>query len=176
MLFRSIYGMLATSVVGPNRVNGSNGSAFMVSPGFLITAAHCIHQETSPAKLRHQKFELIRAPDIGQGMETAIVVATDVQKDLALLHIDRPRSCACLKLLTSLAPLGAPCGSLGFPLAHMDSTPQGISFNVVERFQGANISAFVVANDEQGRPVTFYETDSLMYGGSSGCPGFLESG
>ena len=34
----------------------------------------------------------------------------------------------------------------------------------------------MVAQDDRGNTVTFYETDSLMYGGSSGCPGFLESG
>ena len=42
--------------------------------------------------------------------------------------------------------------------------------------EGDDRTVSAVLRDEQGRPVTFYETDSLMYGGSSGCPGFLESG
>ena len=81
-----------------------------------------------------------------------------------------------MALLKTPVKLGTPCGSLGFPLAVVDPTQQGVNFNLVERFQGANISAFVNGKDSNGKPVSFYETDSLMYGGSSGCPGFVESG
>ena len=109
-------------------------------------------------------------------MEIANIVAVDTQKDLALLHIANPRSKACLKILKSPVAIGTPCGSLGFPLAQVGPTPQGISFNLVERFQGANISALVTTKDPNSTDITFYETDSLMYAGSSGCPGFLVSG
>jgi len=172
----AIYGLLASSPIKPNGVTASNGSAFMVAPGLLITAAHCIHQETNPTKSIHSKFELIRAPDVGQKMEIATLVAADPAKDLALLRIDGPRSRSSLKLLKAPVAPGTPCGSLGFPLAQVAFTPQGIAFNLVERFQGANVSALAHAADATGNPVTFYETDSLMYGGSSGCPGFLASG
>jgi S1-C subfamily serine protease len=172
----AIYGMLATSPVKPQGVTASNGSAFMVAPGILITAAHCVHIETNPNKSVHNKFELIRAPDIGQKMESATLIAFDKKKDLALLKIDEPRSTACLKLLKATVPPGTPCGSLGFPLASVSFNPSGIGFNLIERFQGANISAFVVTTDPIGNKISFYETDSLMYGGSSGCPGFIASG
>jgi len=172
----AIYGLLASSPLKPQGVTASNGSAFMVAEGFLITAAHCVHRDTDPSKPLHQKFELIRAPDIGRKMEIATLVAEDIKRDLALLRIDKPRSTACLKMLKVAVPRGTACGSLGFPLAHVAFTTQGISFNLFERFQGANISALVTATDRQGNTFTFYETDSLMYGGSSGCPGFVESG
>ena len=58
------------------------------------------------------------------------------------------------------------CGSLGFPLATVDQR----GFNLTLRFQGANISSYANYQDPSGRTLT-YETDSLMYTGSSGCPG-----
>lgn len=47
-----------------------------------------------------------------------------------------------------------------------------MAFNLVERFQGAYISAFQTINYPNNKHLEFYETDALMYGGSSGCPGF----
>jgi hypothetical protein len=55
-------------------------------------------------------------------------------------------------------------------------TQAGKMFNLVERFQGANISAFLTQADPSGRQLSYYETDALMYKGSSGCPGFLMNG
>src|SRR5205807_10615014 len=109
--------------------------------------------------------------------EVATLVAVDDQKDLALLRIAPPRSSVCLKILKTRVPTGTPCGSLGFPLAQVVVTPQGsVNFNLVERFQGANISAFGSEPVGKGNTLRYYETDSLMYGGSSGCPGFTASG
>jgi len=174
---RAIYGLLASSPVKPQGVNLSNGSAFMVAPGLLVTAAHGVYFESNPTKPYHKKFELIRAPEVGQQMELATLVAVDNLKDLALLRIATPRSTARLKILKSLVPTGTACGSLGFPLAQVGVTSQGaVSFNLMERFQGANISRFGTETDGKGNTISYYETDSLMYEGSSGCPGFIASG
>ncbi len=69
------------------------------------------------------------------------------------------------------AEVGEFCGSLGFPLSQGTLTPNGFSFGLIERFQSATISALVSLG-----PRAYYETDSLMYPGSSGCPGFLIDG
>lgn len=172
----AIYGLLASSPLQPNAVTASNGSAFMVAPGYLITAAHCIHQDNNHQKPIHTKLELIRVPDIGQRMEVGRLHAIDDAIDVAVLRIDNPRSGACLRLLDAPVARGTSVGSLGFPLGQVAFTPQGMAFNVVERFQSASLSASVSATRPDGSLDQYYETDSLMYGGSSGCPGFLATG
>src|ERR1035437_826489 len=172
----AIYALLASSSVEPKRMTATNASAFMIAPGYLVTAAHCVHQGSAPRKPLHAKFELIRLPDIGQQMEMATLHAVDDAVDLALLRMSAPRSTACLELLDHVVPRGTSVGSLGFPLAQVLFAPQGMGFNVVERFQSASISAFASAERPVGPPVPFYETDALMYPGSSGCPGFTVSG
>lgn len=148
----------------------------MVAPGYLITAAHCVRQNTDHKKPLHAKLEMIRVPDIGQRMEVGIIYGIDDKQDIAIIRIDKPRSTACLTLLDSVIAHGAVVGSLGFPLAQVAFGKQGMAFNVVERFQGANISAYVRVKRPDGTTEEFYETDSLMYAGSSGCPGFISSG
>ena len=63
----AIYGLLASSPLKPRGVTVSNGSAFMVAAGYLITAAHCVHQGSNHKKPVHSKLELIRVPDIKAG-------------------------------------------------------------------------------------------------------------
>ncbi|HET6204766.1 MAG TPA: serine protease [Planctomycetota bacterium] len=172
----AIYGLLASSPLKQPQMAVSAGSAFMIAPGLLVTAAHGVHLDSIPSRPVHQKFEVIRAPDVGQRMEVATFVAKDPVKDLALLRIDKPRSSSCLGLLKTAVLRGTACGSLGFPLAQVAPASQGLNFNLVERFQGAYVSALVTSADQQGNSLTFYETDSLMYRGSSGCPGFVKSG
>ncbi len=151
----AIYGLIASSPVPPQSVNLSNGSAFMVVPGVLVTAAHGVHFENDPTKPLHQKFDLIRAPDVGQQMETATLMAVDDPRDLALLPIANPRSKACLKMLKRRVPAGTPCGSLGFPLAQLGAAAGGIHFTALERFQGANISRFGTDADDKGNTVSY---------------------
>jgi len=172
----AIYGLLASSPIQPQGITASNGSAFMVAPGFLITAAHCVHQKTDHQQPLHTKLELIRIPEIGQRMEVGTLHAIDDKQDIAILKIEKPRSTACLALLDRIVMRGSAVGSLGFPLAQIGVINQQMAFNVVERFQGANISAYVYSNRPDGTTEEHYETDSLMYGGSSGCPGFFLSG
>jgi len=167
-----IYGVTGLSQIG-NQLNATNGTAFMVAPGFLITAGHFCHVENDPVKPTHSRFEAIRSPDIGQQMESATFVAADSSRDIALLRIDNPRSTAHVQLICERVRTGTSCGSLGFPLATVLFLQTGRMFNLVERFQGASISAFQNQIDPSGRALNYYETDALMYGGSSGCPGFL---
>ncbi|TLY22998.1 MAG: trypsin-like peptidase domain-containing protein [Nitrospirae bacterium] len=169
----SVYGVLGVSQVAPNQVNATNGTAFMISPGVLVTAAHFVHVENDPTKPVHTQFEAIRAPDIGQPMERASLIAEDRVRDVALLRLQNPRSSVTVALNTARVPIGTSCGSLGFPLASVVFNPVGRVVNLTERFQGANVSAFHTQQHPSGRALDFYETDALMYSGSSGCPGFL---
>lgn len=177
----STYGFLAGSVIsrtGPQAtVNTSNGTAFMVAPGYLITAAHSVHQETNPQKPVHQGFELIRTVDIGQQMEKAVFVVEDIVHDIALLRIESPRNSTVVKFEKNIVPRGTSCGFLGFPLANVQFFPDGKrQFNLFERFQGAYISNYITHNLGTAQERTFYEIDTLMYSGSSGCPAFTVDG
>ncbi|MDO8452215.1 MAG: serine protease [bacterium] len=177
----STYGFLAGSVISQNgpqaMVNASNGTAFMVAPGYLITAAHSVHQEANPQKPVHQGFEFIRTPDIGQQMEKAVFVAEDPVHDIALLKIESPKNSSRIKLAKDIVARGTNCGFLGFPLANVEFFPDGKrQFHLVERFQGAYISSYVTHNAGTPQERTFYEIDTLMYSGSSGCPAFTTDG
>jgi len=173
---QTIYGIAGLSQLGHHQVNASSGTGFMIALGILATAAHLCHVNNEPANARHQLFEAIRSPDIGQSMETATFVAEDTQRDVALLRVVAPRSNACVTLETNRIPTGTPCGSLGFPLASVVFSQTGRMFNVVERFQSASVSAFSTAVHAGNRQLLHYETDAFMYRGSSGCPGFLDDG
>ncbi len=172
----TIYGLIGLSQISPTQVNASNGTGFMIAPGILAAAAHLCHVDNNPIKPRHQIFEAIRSPDIGQKMETATFVAEDTERDIALLRLTAPRSSTCVTLETNRIASGTNCGSLGFPLASVVFSQTGRLFNLVERFQSASISAFLSAVYASGRQLERYETDAFMYKGSSGCPGFLENG
>jgi len=84
------------------------------------------------------------------------------------------RSTRCVKLTKRRITPGTPVGSIGFPLAFINSNT-GV-FHLIERFQGAYISSFHPVTTPTGRELYSYETDALMYKGSSGCPGFLVNG
>lgn len=170
----SIYGVLGMSQINAKRVNYTNATAFMIAPEVLCTAAHFVHVENNPSKPVHTSFEVIRMPDIGQKMETAQLIAEESTRDIALLRINNPRSNTCVSLEAKRVPIGTSCGSSGFPLAQVVFTKTGRMFNLVERFQGASISAFLT--DPSGQQLSYYETDALMYRGSSGCPGFITNG
>lgn len=168
----TIYGIMGCSQLG-TQVNCSNGTGFMIAPGVLVTAAHLVHGGNNFANPIHSQFEVIRAPEVGQQMEHAQLVAQDQVRDIALLRIDDSRSNLCVSLESDIIPIGTSCGSLGFPLASVEFAKTGRTFHLVQRFQGANISAFHTQADPSGRQLSYYETDALMYKGPSGCPGFL---
>jgi hypothetical protein len=129
--------------------------------------------ENKVALSRHETIQVIRAPEVGQQLEACTFIAEDKDRDIALFHINDPRSNACVKLHSAAAAIGSPCGSVGFPLAFID--PNTGLFSLVERFQSARVSAYHRQPHPCGRTFAYYETDRVMYRGSSGCPGFLSN-
>jgi len=81
-----------------------------------------------------------------------------------------------LELHTDVPLPGTPCGSLGYPLSTVGLHNQQVAFTLIERFQGAYISSRRPELLSDGRMAEVVETDGLMYGGSSGCPGFTIDG
>lgn len=171
----SIYGVLCQTPTAGGQIIFGNGTAFMIAPGICATAAHVLHLDGKKDNALHKKIEVIRAPDVGQPMLQATLIAEDIDRDLALIRISTVGHQLPLRLLDTRMDMGHHCGSLGFPLAKVVNNNGNIAFNLTERFQGAYISAFQY-NFEKNRPLHFYETDALMYGGSSGCPGFTTKG
>jgi len=150
------------------------GTGFMIAPGIIATAAHTVRDSTNPNHPLHNTFRVIRAPDVGQPLESASFIAENPSRDIALLRVDHPRSTEYLTLESTRVPIGTFCGSLGFPFMNVQTNAQNHAvFNAIERFQGSHISAFVGSILPDSSMVYNYEMDSLMYPGSSGCPVFL---
>jgi hypothetical protein len=169
----SIYGVKCATPIGNNQANISTGTGFMIAPSVIAMAAHGVHFENDINKAVHQSFEVIRAPDVGQALERAQLIAEDTAKDIALLRLENPRSIQSVILEPNILSIGTSCGSLGFPLAFIN--PMGV-FTLLLRFQGAFISAYSREPLPSGGIYEYYETDSLMYNGASGCPGFILNG
>jgi len=171
----AIYAILASSSLPPEAATPSGGTAFMIAPGLLVTAARCVPGGSDPGNLPCPELSLVRAPDIGRGTERATLVSLDRGKGLALLRIDAPRSAAFLRILDVPVPIGTQCAYSGFPRISMGPAPRpGVS--LIEMFQGACVSSFVRTAGPGGEPVPYYVTDAPLVGDASGCPGFLPSG
>ncbi len=183
-LRESVYGVIAD--FGDSSVTGT---AFMIAPGVCVTAAHVLREGRA---LRSQvlttpKISVVRSPDIlktPMKISEARLLAEDVDIDLALIEIMEPTSSTSVKLLYhTQAGVGTSCGTLGFPFSSYTfyTSPGGQSllkadFN--EHFRGAYISGFRSVRSFAGSEALhdIYETDSPMYIGSSGSPGFTEDG
>lgn len=170
----SIYGVLGHSEIGDIRTAG-NSSGFTIAPGVIATVAHGLHIKGDFNEPIHETFEVIRTPDIGEDMKLAHIIAIDDERDLAFLRIQDFEDEQHVKLVNNVVPIGTSCGFLGFPLSSADFNEDGLNFTLNERFQGAFISAYL-SDTLHGREMDWYETDQLMYSGSSGCPGFLMDG
>jgi hypothetical protein len=171
----AIYAILAPASLPPGAATPSGGTAFMIAPGLLVTAARCVPGGLDPENLPCPGLSVIRAPDIGRGTEPAMLVSLDRGKGLALLRIDAPRSAASLRLLDAPVPIGTPCAYSGFPRLAMATAPlPGAS--LIEMFQGASVSSIVRAAGPGDEPVSCYMTDAPLVGDASGCPGFTASG
>ena len=170
----SIYGVLCHSELTDIHTAGS-GSGFMIAPGVIATVAHALHIDGDIAQPLHQNFEVIRTPVIGEDMQYAHLIGEDADRDLALLRIDPPHDNGYLRLVEDIAPIGSMCGFQGFPLSSVEFRDTGLHVVFIERFQGAYVSAYI-SETENDRDLNWYETDQLMYSGSSGCPGFLVDG
>lgn len=171
----AIYAILASSSLPPEAATPSGGTAFMIAPGLLVTAARCVPGGSDPANLSCPELSVVRAPDIGRGTERATLVSLDRGKGLALLRIDAPRSAAILRILDALVPIGTQCAYSGFPRISMGPALQP-GTSLIEMFQGANVSSFVRTAGPDGELVSCYVTDAPLVGDASGCPGFLPSG
>jgi S1-C subfamily serine protease len=174
----AVYAVLATGHNGPH-IGAEAATAFCIAPGVLVTAAHVLHSEGLGGG-PPDKIEVIAAPDLSGAniaAEIATILADDPKRDLALLSIDNPKSKRTVRLLRQPARIGTPCGCVGFPLTEsslVNGTPQ-VSF--FERFRGAYLAiSLTTALFNDGPAVSCWETDALMYPGSSGCPGYIESG
>jgi hypothetical protein len=171
----AIYAILAPASLPPEAATPSGGTAFMIAPGLLVTAARCVPGGSGPGDRPCPGLSLVRAPDIGRGTEPATLVTLDRGKGLALLRIEAPRSGASLRLLDAPVPIGTPCAYSGFPRLAMDPAPlPGAS--LIEMFQGASVSSFARTDGPGGEPVSRYTTDAPLVGDASGCPGFTASG
>lgn len=171
----AIYAILASPSLPPEAATPSGGTAFMIAPGLLVTAARCVPGGSDPVNLPCPELSVVRAPDIGRGTERATLVSLDRGKGLALLRIDAPRSAATLRILDALVPIGTQCAYSGFPRISMGPSLQP-GTSLIEMFQGANVSSFVRTAGPDGELVSCYVTDAPLVGDASGCPGFLPSG
>lgn len=171
----AIYAILATPLPPAGAATPSGGTAFMIAPGFLVTAARCVPGGRDPGGLPCPGLTLVRAPDVGRGTERATLVALDGGRGLALLRIDAPRSSAFLRMLDAPVPVGTRVAYSGFPRLAMGPAPRpGVS--LIEMFQGASVASFVRTGGPAGEPVSRYVTDAPVVGDASGCPGFIPSG
>jgi len=171
----AIYAILPSSPLAADAATPSGGTAFMIAPGLLVTAARCVPGGSEPGDLHCPALSLVRAPDIGRGTERATLVSLDRGKGLALLRIDAPRSAAFLRILDVPVPIGTQCAYSGFPRLAMDPAPRpGVS--LIEMFQGASVCSFVTTTGPGGDPAAYYVTDAPLVGDASGCPGFTSSG
>lgn len=171
----SVYGVIAytqTTIGKTTQEKATNGTGFMIAPSYVLTASHVIHQDSAVTNPCHINFEVVCIPDIGQNTEKASFIAEDPHRDIALLKIDDPKRNAIIALAQTQIPFGRSIGSLGFPLSGVTYSKGMRQLMLTPRFQGAHISSFLTDATPQG-PLDFYETDALMYQGSSGCPGFL---
>jgi len=164
----SVYGLLGWTRGGTT----SLGTAFAIAPGVLATVAHLTYKHAGVAESCQENLEVLRATEIGSAREKAALIAIDPIRDLALLRIERPRSNAHVKLIEGVVLVGTEAGSIGFPMS--DVNDRTLQFNPILRFQGGYISSFHSSPHESGQTLPYYETDTLMYPGSSGCPGFLK--
>ena len=150
-------------------------TAFMISPGVLVTAAHPFEEHSSST----MKAEAIEASCLKYNgtFEATHLLAKDTVRDIALLQFHVPKSDFCVVLEPQPVPIGSFCGAIGFPHPKVNKNGKGgLNFNLIERFQGQCIAAHYSGLHESGQSFQVYETDTVMYGGSSGCPGFLEDG
>ena len=173
---KALYGIRAVTQEGTS-ISWSNGTGFMVSLGIIVTAGHLVHVGNDFSKPIHKIFHVINALDIGKRLTEAEFVGEDSKRDIAILRVQKPSHEECVLLNKEVVEVGTECGSLGFPLSEVsiDQVNKRLNFTLVERFQGANISA-ISRSVESSKEYLFYETDSLMYRASSGCPGFTLGG
>ena len=147
------------------------GTGFLIAPNVCVTASHVIHRKGDWRLPIQSQLQVIRAPEIGGQMQKAELIADFPNKDLAFLKIQHAPNVPVVDLSIIERQRGEQMGSLGFPLATMKRFRQQQAFVLIERFQSGFISARYREN-RGGTPLNIIETDTNIYSGSSGCPGF----
>ncbi|MCX6648731.1 MAG: serine protease [Candidatus Bathyarchaeota archaeon] len=170
----SLYGIWARTRDG-DTMHHSTGTGFMITPGVIVTNAHVIHRRADEGGQMHAELLTIRSPDVGMNCEVARLIAEDRERDIACLRIEKSRSSRCVTLEGGYVQSGTNIGSLGFPLSTIQHNDSGDVYNLIERFQGAYVSA-LFTDRLLDRQLKWYEVDREMYEGSSGCPGYLVNG
>jgi S1-C subfamily serine protease len=170
----SIFALIAASKGG----TASGGTALMIAPGILVTAAHVTYKNQGDSTSFQETIRVIRAPEIDgkQEMESTTVIAVDPEYDIGLLKIENPRTKTRVAFTTDFLPAGTGAGAMGFPLMDVKGIMAGRAVPLF-RFQGGYVSASYSRLDPiSNRRFDYHETDVPMYKGSSGCPGFLVDG
>jgi|WetSurMetagenome_2_1015567.scaffolds.fasta_scaffold231453_2 hypothetical protein len=169
----ALYGIMARTSQGTNTTHNM-GSGIMIAPNYIITNSHVIHLNSDVTQSVQREILVIRSPDIGRAPIIANLAKEDTMRDLALLKIEEEKSRHCVVLENRVFPSGTICGSLGFPLSTVAAINGQCVYNLTERFQGAFISSYLTERLSE-RLISWYEVDRVMYGGSSGCPFYLEN-
>ena len=174
----ALYGIMARTSQGTN-IAHSIGSGIMIAPNYIITNSHVLHLNNDVTQSVQKEIFAIRSPDIaraeiGRTPIIAHLIEEDTIRDLALLKIEEEKSSRCVVLENRIIPSGTICGSLGYPLSTVEVINGQNVYKLIERFQGAFISAYFTEKLFE-RLISWYEVDRVMYGGSSGCPFYLEN-
>ena len=167
-LSSSIFGVRA-GVNNQGQITYSLGSGFLIAPNIIATTAHGMRDLATGA--HHNFFEVICSVDIGKTPVPAQLIFQDPTTDVAFLRIMGGNYSNSVSIKNDFVNKGTMIGTLGFPLSEMTN---GI-WILKERFQHGFVSGYFPHNF-YGHMITFYETDNLMYSGSSGCPAFTSDG
>ena len=167
----SLFGIRSSSKKEDGQMTFGTGTGFLIAPNVCVTASHVIHQNGDWRLPIQSNLQVIRAPEIGGQMKKAELIADFPNKDLAFLRIEHSPDVPVVELSVDERQRGEQVGSLGFPLATMKRFRQQQAFVLIERFQSGFISARYREN-RGGTPLNIIETDTNIYSGSSGCPGF----
>ena len=170
----ALYGIMARTSQGTNTAH-SMGSGIMIAPNYIVTNSHILHLNNDVTQSVQKEIFAIRSPDIGgRAPMIAHLIKEDTIRDLALLKIVEEKSSRCVVIENRVIPSGTICGSLGYPLSTVEMINGEYVYKLIERFQGAFISTYFTER-LSGRLISWYEVDRVMYGGSSGCPFYLEN-
>ena len=145
------------------------GSGFLIATNIIVTTAHGMRDLLTG--VQHTFFEVICSSDIGRNPVPAELIFQDPTTDVAFLRVINGNYTNVVTMNGEFVNKGTMIGTLGFPLSEMAN---GV-WILKERFQHGFVSGFYPHNF-YGHIITFYETDNLMYIGSSGCPAFTSDG
>jgi len=164
----SIFGVRA-GINNNGSITYALGSGFLIAPNIIVTTAHGMRDLVTG--VQHTFFEVICSTDIGQHPVPAELIFQDPSSDVAFLRVVNGNYNSVVSISGDFVNKGTMIGTLGFPLSEMTN---GV-WILKERFQHGFVSGFYPHNF-YGHMIHFYETDNLMYTGSSGCPAFTSEG